>query len=138
MLLHRHLGRHLLLSHRIAPAIAAMAIVVICSYAVAANQEHIAAVGGWVVTTVVLLNALGYAAGWWLARLYGFDARYQLTLAIEIGMQNAGLGVVLALKHFSAETALPGALFAVWCILTAAGASSWLRRRQPQLAEDSV
>jgi BASS family bile acid:Na+ symporter len=43
-------------------------------------------------------------------------------------MQNAGLGVALALAHFSPETALPGALFAVWCILTAAGASSWLRQ----------
>jgi BASS family bile acid:Na+ symporter len=134
ILVHRHLGGHLLLVRRIAPAIAAMAIMVICSYAVAANQERIASVGGWVMTTVVLLNALGYAVGWWLARLYGFDARHRLTLSIEIGMQNAGLGVALALKHFTAETALPGALFAVWCILTAAGASNWLRKRRPQAA----
>jgi BASS family bile acid:Na+ symporter len=132
MLVHRHLGRHLVLARHIAPAVAALAIVVICSYAVAANQSHIAAVGGWVMVTVVLLNGLGYATGWWLARLYGFDARHRLTLAIEIGMQNAGLGVALALKHFTAEAALPGALFAVWCILTAAGASSWLRKRRPQ------
>jgi BASS family bile acid:Na+ symporter len=77
---------------------------------------------------VVAVNGLGYLAGWLLARLYGFDRRHQLTLAIEIGMQNAGLGVALALAHFEPETALPGALFAVWCILTAAGASAWLRR----------
>lgn len=38
------------------------------------------------------------------------------------------LGVVLALKHFQPETALPGALFAVWCILTSAGAASYFRR----------
>lgn len=111
------------------PAVAAIAIVVICSYAVAANQERIAVVGGWVIAMVVLINALGYLAGWGLARIYGFDANHRLTLAIEIGMQNAGLGVALALKHFAPETALPGALFAFWCILTAAGASSWLRRR---------
>jgi BASS family bile acid:Na+ symporter len=78
---------------------------------------------------VVAVNGLGYLGGWWLARLYRFDYRHRLALAIEIGMQNAGLGVALALKHFSHETALPGALFAVWCILTAAGASSYLRRR---------
>ena len=35
-----------------------------------------------------------------------------------------------ALEHFEAEAALPGALFAVWCILTAAGATAYLRRRQ--------
>ena len=43
-------------------------------------------------------------------------------------MQNAGLGVALALKHFQPETALPGALFAVWCIITAAGMTRWLHR----------
>jgi BASS family bile acid:Na+ symporter len=129
MWLRRFLGDHLELARIVSPAVAAIAIVIICSYAVAANQERIAVVGGWVILMVILLNALGYAAGWWLARLYGFDANHRLTLAIEIGMQNAGLGVALALKHFAPETALPGALFAFWCILTAAGASSWLRRR---------
>jgi BASS family bile acid:Na+ symporter len=129
MWLRRFLGDWHGLARIVSPAVAAIAIVIICSYAVAANQERIAVVGGWVILMVILLNASGYAAGWWLARLYGFDANHRLTLAIEIGMQNAGLGVALALRHFSPETALPGALFAFWCILTAAGASSWLRRR---------
>jgi BASS family bile acid:Na+ symporter len=128
MLLRRYLGRHLEMARNLAPAVAALAIVIICSYAVAANQARIAEVGGWVIAMVVLLNAAGYLAGWVLARVYGFDSRHRLTLAIEIGMQNAGLGVALALKHFAPETALPGALFAVWCILTAAGASAWLRK----------
>jgi len=129
MLLRRFLGRGLAFARELAPAVAAVAIIVICSYAVAANQPRIAAMGPLVMVAVVLLNGLGYAAGWWLAHLYGFDQRHRLALAIEIGMQNAGLGVVLALRHFAPETALPGALFAVWCILTAAGASGWLRRR---------
>lgn len=129
MLLRNYLGVWLPLARSVSPAVAAIAIVVICSYAVAANQERIAVIGGWVIAMVVLINALGYLAGWSLARLYGFDANHRLTLAIEIGMQNAGLGVALALKHFAPETALPGALFAFWCILTAAGASSWLRNR---------
>jgi BASS family bile acid:Na+ symporter len=128
MAVRRTLGRHLREVRDLAPALAAVAIVVICSYAVAANQSRIAEVGGWVLLMVVTINACGYLAGWWLAWLYGFDRRHQLTLAIEIGMQNAGLGVALALEHFQPATALPGALFAVWCILTAAGASSWLRR----------
>lgn len=129
MLLRKPLGRYLETARMLSPAVAALAIVVICSYAVAANQERIAEVGGWVIAMVILLNGLGYLAGWGLARLYGFDSLHRLTLAIEIGMQNAGLGVALALRHFSPETALPGALFAFWCILTAAAASAWLRRR---------
>ncbi len=116
------------LAEQIAPAVASLSIILICSYAVAANQERLANVGATLIAVVVIVNALGYLLGWQAARLFGFDGRHQLTLAIEIGMQNAGLGVVLALKHFSPETALPGALFAVWCILTSAGAAAWLRR----------
>lgn len=128
MFVRRGLGTYLVQAGQIAPGVAALAIVIICSFAVAKNQARIAEVGMLVVLLVILVNALGYLAGWLLARWYGFDARHQLTLAIEIGMQNAGLGVALALAHFSPITALPGALFAVWCILTAAGASAWLRR----------
>ena len=138
MYLHHHLGRHMTLARELAPALAALAIIIICSYAVAANQSRIASVGIDVFLLVVLLNALGYTAGWLLAKLYRFDHRHQLALAIEIGMQNAGLGVVLALEHFkdTPETALPGALFAVWCILTAAGATSWLRRQRSAITTD--
>jgi BASS family bile acid:Na+ symporter len=128
MWLRKYLGSYLAVARIVSPAVAATAIIIICSYAVAANQERIATVGAWVVAMVVSLNALGYLSGWWLGRWYGFDGHYRLTLAIEIGMQNAGLGVALALAHFSPQTALPGALFAVWCILTATGASAWLRQ----------
>ena len=127
--LRRLLGMRLSVARELAPAVAAIAIVIICSYAVAANQTRIAELGPLVMMAVIVVNALGYLAGWWLARLYRFDFRHRLALAIEIGMQNAGLGVALALKHFQPETALPGALFAVWCILTAAGASGYLRRQ---------
>jgi BASS family bile acid:Na+ symporter len=114
-------------AEQIAPAVASLAIVIICSYAVAANQARIATVGVEVMLLVILVNALGYLLGWVLARWYGFDHRHQVTLSIEIGMQNAGMGVALALAHFSAETALPGALFAAWSVITSALISALLR-----------
>ena len=129
MLVKRHLGKKTQVMTEIAPAIAVLSIVIICSYAVAANQERIADVGMQLFLIVVAINLIGYLAGWHLARLYGFEKKLQIALAIEIGMQNAGLGVALALKHFAAETALPGAIFAVWCILTAAGMTAYLRQR---------
>jgi len=137
MVIRRLLGSRLVTAEAVAPAMATLAIVIICSYAVAANQDRIDAVGPVVFAMVVIINALGYLLGWQAARLFRFDHRHRVTLAIEIGMQNAGLGVALALEHFSPETALPGALFAVWCILTSAGATAWLRRargRQAALA----
>lgn len=132
--LRRLLGRGLARAKIIAPAVATTSIVVICSYAVAANQARIAGVGAAVMALVILVNALGYLSGWLLARLYRFDRRHRVALAIEVGMQNAGLGVVLALAHFGPETALPAALFAVWCVLTGAGASAYLSRGQATVA----
>jgi BASS family bile acid:Na+ symporter len=116
-----------------APPVSTLAIVLICSYAVAVNQERIAQLGVQLFLLVVLVNALGYAAGWVLGGLYRFDYPRRIALTIEIGMQNAGMGVVLALAHFTPDTALPGALFAVWCILTAAAATSVLRYRRRRL-----
>lgn len=133
MLLRRHLGSLQPTAENMAPGIAAIAIIIICSYAVAANHDRIAETPALVVGLVILLNALGYLFGWTAGKIFGFDLSYRITMAIEIGMQNAGLGVALALKHFSPETALPGALFAVWCILTAAGMTRWLHKRSETL-----
>lgn len=130
ILIQPYLGRHLQQVRAYAPGVAAMAIIIICSYAVAANQARIEDMALSVLLGVIMVNLLGYLLGWMLGRWYGFDHFHRITLMIELGMQNAGMGVALALKHFPPETALPGALFAVWCIITAAIASSWLRRFQ--------
>jgi BASS family bile acid:Na+ symporter len=97
---------------------------------VAGNHDRIATVGPSLFGWVVLINASGYLIGWFLAKLYRFNHAYRVTLAIEIGMQNAGLGVALALAHFSAETALPGALFAFWSVITAAIATKILKHKE--------
>ncbi len=122
----------------IAPALASVAIIIICSYAVAANQERIAQLSAWVVMLVVLVNALGYVFGYTIATLFHFKTRYKITLVIEIGMQNAGLGVALALKHFELQTALPAALFAVWCIITTAAMTKVLKQRQIRSLEKVI
>ncbi|MCB1734137.1 MAG: bile acid:sodium symporter family protein [Gammaproteobacteria bacterium] len=133
--LQRVLGKRIESAKAVAPGIAALAIVIICSYAVASNHQHLSEVGPVVIALVVLINLAGYALGWGAASLFGFDRSHTLTLSIEIGMQNAGLGVALALAHFTPLVALPGVLFAVWCILTAAGASAWLRRAESQAVQ---
>ncbi len=113
-----------------APALASIAIIIICSYAVAANQERTSQLTAWVAILVIMVNALGYVFGYIVATLFHFQASYKITLVIEIGMQNAGLGVALALAHFEPQTALPAALFAVWCIVTTAALTAVLRRKK--------
>lgn len=52
------------------------------------------------------------------------------TTAIEVGMENSGLGVALALQFFSATAALPGAIFSVWHNISGSIlASTWGRKR---------
>jgi BASS family bile acid:Na+ symporter len=56
--------------------------------------------------------------------LFRMDTTRRRTLSIEIGMQNAGLGTVLALEHFGAGATIPTAAFVFVCILTASLAAS--------------
>ena len=43
------------------------------------------------------------------------------TVAIEVAMQNSGLGMTLALMHFTKLVALPSALFSLWHNISASG-----------------
>jgi BASS family bile acid:Na+ symporter len=65
-------------------------------------------------------NAAGLAAGYQVPRLLRHDRRTCRTLAIEVGMQNSGLAVALAIKFFGPTAALPGAVFSVWHNLSGA------------------
>ncbi|MEX2353737.1 MAG: bile acid:sodium symporter, partial [Gammaproteobacteria bacterium] len=50
-------------------------------------------------------------------------------IAIEVGMQNSGLGVALAKGYFSVMAALPGAVFSVWHNISGAlFAGYWTRK----------
>ena len=55
---------------------------------------------------------------------------FAILYLIEVGMQNSGLGVALALQFFSATAALPGALFSVWHNISGSMlASYWGKKR---------
>ncbi len=117
------------------PALSATFIVFICSMVIALNHDYLAAVTGVVLAACLLLNLYGMAAGYGVGMLFRMDLRQRRTLSIEIGMQNAGLGVVLALEHLGERAAIPSALFVFICILTASLAAAWWQRRPQETAE---
>lgn len=131
LLARRFLGVFMGVAKQLAPAAASLAIVIICAFVVAANRDRLGQLGPLVIVLVICMNALGYMLGWWAAKMYGFDRQHRLTLSIEVGMQNAGMGVLLATTQFQDQpaVALPAALFAFWCVLTAAGATGYFRFR---------
>ena len=96
------------------PLVSVAAIVFIIAIVVAINKGTIVS-SGWKVSLAVMMhNLAGLWAGYSAARMLGWDQRTCKTIAIEVGMQNSGLAVALAMKYFSAATALPGALFSIW------------------------
>jgi len=96
------------------PLASVVAICIIIAIIVALNHASLATVGGLLALAVMLHNGIGLAAGYWLARLARADVVTARTLAIEVGMQNSGLAVALAVKFFGPAAAVPGALFSIW------------------------
>lgn len=103
----------------IPPMISVLSIVVITSYVVAANVNNLKMSTLMILIAVFSINLLGMVLGFLAGYIPRFDIRRKKTLAIEIGMQNAGLGVVLALKHFDETVAVPAAFYTIWCIISA-------------------
>ena len=99
--------------------ISVLAIVVITSYVIAANRDKLDLASFMLLGAVAFHNGAGMIFGYLAGYLGRLDHLRRKTLSIEIGMQNAGLGVVLALAHFGNEVAIPAAIFTIWCILTA-------------------
>lgn len=91
-----------------------IAIVFIIAIVVALNQGRIATIGLVTVTGIILHNLSGLTSGYWVAKWLGYDHKTCKTVAIEVGMQNSGLAVALAMKYFTPLSALPGAIFSVW------------------------
>jgi len=95
------------------------------------NKDRLSEITGMVLLAVLVLNILGLALGYAAGRTFRMDLKQRRTLCIEIGMQNAGLGTVLALKHFGPESAVPTAAFVFICIFTAAFLASYWNRIVP-------
>ncbi len=111
------------------PAISATFIIFICSLVIALNRERLGELTGIVLVAVLVLNIGGMLAGYGVGSLSRMNVSRRRTLSIEIGMQNAGLGTVLALQHFGPGATIPTALFVFVCIITASiMASIWQRR----------
>ncbi|MEC4674205.1 MAG: bile acid:sodium symporter family protein, partial [Nitrospirota bacterium] len=95
------------------PIMSMLIIAWIVGVIVGLNQEQLH-VASMVVLAVVAHNALGLSLGFWASRWRGVTFRQGRTVAIEVGMQNSGLAVALAVAHFGPMAAVPGAIFSVW------------------------
>lgn len=96
------------------PIVSVFGIVMIVAIVVALNQVRLQETGLIIIAIVMIHNTLGYIVGYVLARIMGLGLAQRKAIAIEVGMQNSGLGAALANKHFDPIVAVPSALFSVW------------------------
>jgi len=98
------------------PSVSVIIIVLIIATVVALNKNNIAGVSSILMLAVVLHNSTGLILGYSIPRMLGYPKDICRTVSIEVGMQNSGLSVALATKHFTnmVVATLPGAIFSVW------------------------
>ncbi len=115
VLLRRHLPRVADTLLPVGPLLSVVVISLIVGSIIAQNASAILVHGPRLLLAVALLHAGGFAFGYLLTRLCGFDRMTARTISIEVGMQNSGLGAVLAKTHFAAAplTAVSSALSSV-------------------------
>jgi BASS family bile acid:Na+ symporter len=114
----------------VAPLVSVITIALVCASVIGQNAAAVLGSGPTLLLAVVLLHAIGFGVGYCFARLWGYDRIVARTISIEVGMQNSGLGVVLAQKHFPAEplTAVPCAISSVVHAVIGSLLAGWWRR----------
>ena len=128
ILINQYAGGRLQAFKKIFPVISMLAIILIIGIIVAINAPQLSEIILPVIFAVVLHNLVGLFAGYMIPRMLGLDRKICRTIAIEVGMQNSGLGVALAGKFFTAAAALPGAVFSIWHNLSGATLAAWWSR----------
>jgi len=108
------------LSNACAEIVANLAIIWIIAAVVAQNAANVSKTSPALLGAMLLLNVLGYLAGYFGGTALRLDAPMRRALTIEVGMQNAGLGTVLAMKYFpdQPEAALFCASYTFGCMFT--------------------
>ncbi len=103
-------------------------IALVVGIIVANNREQLHA-SGPTLAVVVLHCTLGFVLGIAGTRKLVPSQRQRTTIGIEVGMQNSGMAVALAMAHFSPLAAVPGAIFSVWQNVFGVAFAAYRRRR---------
>ncbi|THV23830.1 bile acid:sodium symporter family protein [Peteryoungia ipomoeae] len=111
------------------PLVSVAGIVLIVAAVVGASRGAIIESGLMIFAVVVLHNGLGYLLGFFAARACGLSLAKRKAIAIEVGMQNSGLGAALANAYFSPLAAVPSAIFSVWHNISGALLANYFARR---------
>lgn len=89
----------------------------------------------WQILPVsILVNILSLLSGFWMGRAQGLSVNSQLTLGVEVGIQNTSLAFLIAATLLGNEDMLkPALVYALFTFFTAVAYGMWLKPDQLQL-----
>jgi bile acid:Na+ symporter, BASS family len=120
----------------IMPVISMLGIGLIIVVITSAGRNDLLVVGPMLILAVLIHNISGYFLGYWSARVLRLNEKDCRTIAIEVGLQNAGLGSSLALAMGKLSTVgLAAAIFAPVMNITGSSLALWWRSRPLQTSE---
>lgn len=97
------------------PAISALSLILIVMAGIALNADRIAVVGAIAFAGVALHNGFGLALGFLASRkLFRLAQPDAQAVTFEVGLENTGLAIALAIGHLNPEAAIPAAIFGAW------------------------
>ncbi|MEE2638919.1 MAG: bile acid:sodium symporter family protein [Acidobacteriota bacterium] len=114
----------------LAPLVATVAITMIVASVIGGGRDQIIESGPRLVLAVITLHTLGFLVGYAAGKVVLKREVAARTVSIEVGMQNTGLGVVLAQQNFANPlVAIPSAIASVFHSLVGSLVAAWWRRR---------
>ncbi len=114
----------------IMPVISMLGIGLIIVVITSAGRNDLLVVGPLLILACLLHNLCGYLLGFWAAKALGMPPRDCRTIALEVGLQNAGLGSGLALAMGKLSTVgLAPAIFSPIMNSTGSTLALWWRAR---------
>ncbi|WP_339264369.1 bile acid:sodium symporter family protein [Solibacillus sp. FSL W7-1472] len=89
---------------------------------------------GAVILVVILQNLLAICIGYFSSRALKVNERDRRAIAIEVGIQNSGLGLVLIFNFFGGlgGMALVAAFWGIWHIISGLAIATFWSRRAPE------
>jgi BASS family bile acid:Na+ symporter len=120
------------------PTVSSLGVLMVLLATVAVNRDALLSTGLLLVVAVLFLNLFGYATGYGLSKLLGYDTDVSRAAALEVGQQNSGLASSLGLEHFSPTTALAGAVAAVVHTLTGTLYARWCAAQDEKAESEST
>ncbi len=114
------------------PVISMFAITCIVTIIVASGRDNLLKIGLLLIGIAFVHNTLGYLLGYWSGRLFKMNEKDCRTIAIEVGMQNAGLASGIAKELGKIATiGLGAAVFGPLMNITGSALASWWHNRPP-------